>query len=137
MKKIILFCILFFTSLSVIAEPAILKKNHSDYRKADKFIFISSLSPIDPVTHKLSDDTDQQVRQVFENLQTKVKELGAKMNDVVKVTVYMDDMDTVFPLVDKWMSVYFTEEPYPARTPLGVNFGSRGYKVVVEAIVYR
>ncbi|MHB1949573.1 MAG: RidA family protein [Gammaproteobacteria bacterium] len=134
-KNIALLFVLIIFSLNINAEPTT-KKNHSAYRKAGDFIFISSLSPVDPITKQLPHDAEVQVKTVFEKLRVQVLELGAKMTDVVKVTVYMDDMDTVFPLVDKWMSEYFTEEPYPARTPLNMSFGSRGYKVVVDAIVY-
>jgi|GEM_PF-1267302 2-iminobutanoate/2-iminopropanoate deaminase len=109
----------------------------SPYRKAGNFIFISSQVPINPVTHKLvSSDVNQQVRQVLENLREKVIESGAEMKDVIKLTLYLEDIDSVFPVVKEYIPQYF-EPPYPARSPVpGLSFGKTGFKIAIDAILY-
>ena len=137
-KNVMLFCVMIVSSLSVFAENStVLKKNHAEYRQAGNFIFISSLPPIDPASGQAPKEAEDQVNQVFANLYTLVTKLGLSMNDVVKITVYVNNRDTIMPLVDKTMDKYFTEEPYAARTPVTTTFGSKPYVISIEAIVYR
>lgn len=135
MKNIVFFITLFF-SLSVIAGSGNVK-NHAEYRKAGNFIFISSLPPTDPVTGQAPKEAEEQVYRVFANLYLLVNKLGVDMKDIVKITVYVNDRDTIMPLVDKVMDKYFTVEPYPARTPVTTTFGSKPYVVSIDAIAYR
>jgi 2-iminobutanoate/2-iminopropanoate deaminase len=109
----------------------------SPYRQAGPFIYISSQVPIDPVTHQLvSRNIDQQVKQVLDNLRAQVLASGAKMTDVIKITVFMDDIDSVFPVVKQYIPDYFST-PYPARSPIGgVSFGNAGFKIAIDAVVY-
>lgn len=135
-KNIALFLII-FSSLSVFAkETDVFKKNHAEYRRAGNFIFISSLPPTDPVSGQAPKEAEDQVKQAFANLYAVVKELGADMKDIAKLTVYVENRDTIMPLVDKVMDKYFTVEPYPARTPVTTTFGSKPYIVSIDAIVY-
>jgi 2-iminobutanoate/2-iminopropanoate deaminase len=110
----------------------------SPYRKAGDLIFISAQVPINPITHQLvSHNVDAQVKQVFENLRQQVITAGSTMNDVVKITVYMDDIDLIFPVVKQYIPKYFNS-PYPARSPIGgLSFGqTSGFRVAIDAIVY-
>lgn len=120
--------------LSYIATEA----TDSPYRKAGNMIFISTQIPINPLTHQLvSNDIGEQVKQVFENLHDQVIAAGATMNDIVKINVYMDDIDLIFPLVKEYIPKYF-DAPFPARSPIGgLSFGlSSGFRVAIDAIVY-
>lgn len=136
-KNLVLFFMITVSSLSVFAmERDVLKKNHDEYRQAGNFTFISSIPPIDPISGQIPEESEDQVRLVFANLYALVKKIGAEMKDIVKVTVYVNNRDTLMPLVDKVMDNYFTKEPFPARTPVATNFGSKPYVVSVDAIVY-
>jgi enamine deaminase RidA (YjgF/YER057c/UK114 family) len=136
-KNAVLFCVMMFSSLLVFAEETgLLKKNHAEYRQAGNFIFISSLAPIDPVSGQAPKEAEDQVNQVFANLHALVTKLGIDMNDIVKITVYVTNRDTIMPLVDKTMDQYFIVEPYAARTPVTTTFGSKPYVISVDAIVY-
>lgn len=136
-KNAILFCALLFSSLSVLASESGVKKNHAEYREAGNFIFISSLPPIDPVSGQAPKEAENQVTQVFANLNALVKKLNLDMKNIVKITVYVNDRDTIMPLVDKVMDKYFIEEPYAARTPVTTSFGNKPYVVSIDAIAYR
>lgn len=136
-KNIILFYVIIFSSLSIFAKDSdVVRKNHAEYRQAGNFIFISSLPPTDPISGQAPKEAEDQVKQVFANLNALVNKLGVDMKDIVKLTVYIDNRDTIMPLVDKVMDKYFINEPYPARTPVTTTFGSKPYVVSVEAIIY-
>ena len=153
-KKIILFCVMLFSTLLTLStlsafaaetnrvesnrvESNIVKKNHADYRRAGHFTFISSIPPVDPVSGETPKEAENQVSLVFSNLFNQVRKAGFEMKEIVKITVYVDNRDTIMPIVDKVMDKYFTEEPYPARTPVTTTFGSKPYVISVDAIVYR
>lgn len=130
---------LFALIFSCMATTAFANQAHTDspYRKAGPFVFISSQVPIDPATGKVSSEIEDQVKTVLANLQAKVIESGATMDDVVKLTVYMSDIDAIFPVVKQYIPYYFNS-PYPARSPMGnIAFPKQsGFKLVIDAIVY-
>jgi enamine deaminase RidA (YjgF/YER057c/UK114 family) len=132
-KNAMLFCVMMFFSLFVVAEGSrVVKKNHAEYREAGNFIYISSLPPIDPVSGQAPKEAEDQVNQVFANLYAPVTKLGLSMQDVVKITVYVNNRDTIMPLVDKTMDKYFSEQPYATRTPVTTTFGSKPYVISKE-----
>ena len=59
---------------------------------------------------------EEQVEQVFENLNVIVEDAGGTLGDVVKLTVFITDWAHFGPMNEiclRWFS-----EPYPARTPV-------------------
>jgi enamine deaminase RidA (YjgF/YER057c/UK114 family) len=120
-------------------QPTITEEStDSPYRKAGELIFISTQVPISPLTHELvSSDISKQVDQVLENLRQQVIASGGSMKDVMKINVYMDDIDLVFPIVKEYIPHYF-EKPYPARSPFGgLTFRkSTGFRIAMDAVVY-
>lgn len=108
----------------------------SPHRKAGNIIFISTQIPLNPETRQVPSDIHQQVKLVLDNLKAEVNAAGATMNDVVKITVYMDDIDTIFPVVKEYLPQYFSA-PFPARSPIGgLSFGKSGFRVAIDATVY-
>lgn len=97
-------------------------------------IWVSGQIPLDPATKELvAGDTEAQIRRVFDNLQAIVAAAGAHFDDVVKVSVFLVDLNH-FALVNKIMALYF-REPYPARAAVGVASLPRGAQVEMECIV--
>jgi 2-iminobutanoate/2-iminopropanoate deaminase len=86
--------------------------------RAGGFLFFSAIRGRDPATNQISDDPRIQTRQVFENLKLLLESAGATLDDVVKVTLYLDDLRhrTVFHEI--WME-YFPRNP-PARIAIQV-----------------
>ena len=57
-------------------------------------VICSGQTPIDPQTGKLIDgEIEAQTRQVFANLSAVLKAAGLTLQDVVKTTVFLKDMD--------------------------------------------
>ncbi len=79
------------------------------------FIFLSGQVGIDPEKGKLVEGgVARQTEQIFSNIKNVLSESGAKLDDVVKVTVFLKNMDD-FSLVNSIYSNYFSQ-PYPARS---------------------
>ena len=75
-----------------------------------------------------------QIRQVFENLQAVAQAAGGELSDVVKLTVYLTDLDN-FACVNEIMAEYFSA-PYPARAAIGVAALPKAAEIEMDAIVY-
>jgi len=86
---------------------------------ANQFLFLSGQLPLDPVQMKIvATDVEGQVRQIIANIRAVLQAGGATLRDVVKVTVFMQDLAD-FP---KMNSVYEAEfgEHKPARSTFQV-----------------
>lgn len=99
-----------------------------------QFVFMSGQIPLDPGTMEIVDgDFEARARQVFENLKAVAEEAGGSLDQIVKLTIYLTDLDN-FATVNSVMTDYF-HEPYPARAALGVAFLPKGADVEAEAIL--
>ncbi|HTB27934.1 MAG TPA: RidA family protein [Steroidobacteraceae bacterium] len=109
---------------------------YSQAVQAGSTLWLSGQIPLDPATKELvSGGIEEQIRQVFKNLQAVVSAAGASFDDVVKITIFLTDL-AHFALVNKIMAEHF-REPYPARSSIGVASLPRGAQVEVECIVAR
>ncbi len=96
--------------------------------------YISGQIPLDPDTMLLvSDDIEDQIRQVFRNLAAIAEAMGCSLSSVVKFNVYVTDL-AHFPLVNSIMEQLLTE-PYPARAVVEVSALPKGAQIEIDAIV--
>ncbi len=72
-------------------------------------------------------------RQVFENLKNVAEAAGGNLNDAIKITVFLTDLDN-FATVNAVMEDFF-EQPYPARAAVGVASLPKGVDVEADAIL--
>lgn len=86
--------------------------------KVGNLIFVSGQGP-----KPGSDDIKDQTLSTFENIKTILEAAGAKVSDIVKVTVYLNDMDN-FRKMNRAYQRFFNEngvkDDYPARTTIEV-----------------
>ncbi|WP_436348176.1 Rid family detoxifying hydrolase [Natronorubrum sp. FCH18a] len=81
---------------------------------ADGFLFVSGFGPVDPETGaEVEGGIGEQTDRVMENLRAVVEEAGGTLDDVVKVTVYVDDLDD-YDAVNAAYAEHFGDVP-PAR----------------------
>ena len=107
---------------------------YSQAVQTGNLVFISGQIPLDPATMDIVDgDFEARARRVFENLKAVAAAAGADLDQVVKLTIYLTDLDN-FATVNSVMSEFF-QEPYPARAALGVASLPKGADVEAEAIV--
>jgi reactive intermediate/imine deaminase len=96
-------------------------------------VLLSGQVPFDADGNIVSDDAEDQVRQVFENVGRCLAAAGCGFEDVIKVTTFLADLSD-FAVYNEIYSEYF-RPPYPARTTVGAAL--IGIKIEVEAIARR
>lgn len=100
---------------------------------AGNFLFASGQLPIDPVTGKLVTGSIQdRAHQVFANMRAIIEEAGGKLDDAVKTTVFLTDIQDFAALNEVYAS-YFSA-PYPARSAFQVAALPLGSNLEMEAI---
>ena len=97
-------------------------------------LYVSGQIPLVPDTMEMvGDDVDAQIAQVFANLSAVINAAGAELNDAIKFTVYLVDLNH-FPRVNEAMAKLL-QQPYPARVAVEVSALPKGALVEVDAIV--
>ena len=97
-------------------------------------VFLSGQIPLDPATMEIVDgDFEARARRVFDNLAAVATAAGGSLDDVVKLTVFLTDLDN-FATVNSVMEDYF-QQPYPARAAVGVASLPKGVDVEADAIL--
>jgi 2-iminobutanoate/2-iminopropanoate deaminase len=85
------------------------------------------------VTGKIvSDDVQEQTRQVLLNLKAILEEAGCSLDRVLKATVFITSMND-FTKVNEVYAGFFSDKP-PARSCVEVSGLAMGAKVEIEAI---
>ena len=107
---------------------------YSQAVKAGNVVYVSGQIPLVPETMEvLQADFKSQVRQVFNNLHAVIDAAGGSFSQVVKLTIYLTDMDN-FSQVNEVMSDVWPA-PYPARALIGVSQLPRDVAIEMDAIV--
>jgi reactive intermediate/imine deaminase len=96
-------------------------------------VYLSGQIGLDPSTMLLVEGINAQIERVLENLKAVVEAAGGTLADIVRVTVFLTDLDN-FIMFNEIMSRYFAE-PYPARAVVGVAALPRGALVEADAIM--
>lgn len=107
---------------------------YSQAIETNGLVFISGQIPLDPATMNIvGGDFETRARRVFDNLKAVAQAAGGDLNQIVKLTIYLTDLDN-FAAVNSVMTEYF-DEPYPARAALGVSSLPKGCDVEAEAVL--
>jgi reactive intermediate/imine deaminase len=107
---------------------------YSQAIRSGEFVFLSGQIPLDPATMEVVEgDFEARARRVFDNLRAVAEASGGSLNDVVKLTVYLTDLNN-FVTVNTVMEDYF-DQPYPARAAVGVASLPKGVDVEADAIL--
>lgn len=96
-------------------------------------VYLAGQIGLDPKTMELVPGIEAQTNRVFDNIRAVVAAAGGSLDDIVKLTVYLTDLDH-FALVNDVMARHF-RAPYPARAAVGVASLPRGALVEVDAIL--
>lgn len=99
------------------------------------FLFVSGQIGVDTKTNNLVEGIKEQVVQTLENLKTVLKAADSDINNIVKTTVYLSDMDN-FPVMNEIYATYFNK-PYPARATVQVVKLPKGALIEIDCIAYQ
>ena len=102
---------------------------------AGGFLFLSGQIPLDPATGQIvTGSIAEQTHQVLKNLGAVLTAGGAGYGDVVKTTVYLQDMAD-FAAMNEIYATYFSA-PAPARATIQAAALPRGVKVEIDVVAY-
>jgi reactive intermediate/imine deaminase len=96
-------------------------------------VYLSGQIGLDPETMQMAEGIEAQVDRVFQNLRAVAEAAGGRLDDMVKLTVYLTDL-VHFPRINEIMAGYFSR-PYPARAAVGVAGLPRNAMVEIEAVM--
>ena len=107
--------------------------HYCDAVRFGNLLFISGVPPTDAAGRVVSDDVVEQTRQVFRNMKLILDAAGASFGDILKVTVYMLDVNDrakINPVRKEFFGA-----ARPASTLIGVKeLAIPGMKVEIEAV---
>jgi len=107
---------------------------YSQAIQTGNLVFLSGQIPLLPATMEIVEgDFETRAIQVFENLKTVAEAAGGSLDDAVKITVFLTNLDD-FATVNAVMERFF-EQPYPARAAVGVASLPKGVDVEADAIL--
>lgn len=106
---------------------------YSQAIRSGDLVFLSGQIPLDPETMELKQGFAEQTHQVFKNLKAVVEAAGGTLDQVVKVNIFLMDLDN-FATLNEIMAEYFTQ-PYPARAAVQVAGLPKEAEVEMEAVL--
>ena len=107
---------------------------YSQAVKVNNTVYLSGQIPLVPETMEVIEGGfNEQAEQVFKNLSAVCEAAGGSINDMVKVNIFMIDLDN-FAQVNEIMSKYFSQ-PYPARAAIQVSKLPKGVDIEIDGIM--
>ena len=107
---------------------------YSQAIKSGDLLFISGQIPLNPETMEVEDASfEESALRVISNLENICKEAGASLDDIVKLNIYLLDLEN-FASLNKIMEEKFSQ-PFPARATVEVAGLPKDVMIEMDAIV--
>ena len=105
--------------------------------KAGNFIYCSGQIAIDPISNEIKclGDIEKETLQVLKNLSAVLYAGGAKLEDVIKTTIFLTDLNN-FQIVNKIYSDFFNTETPPARACVEVSSLPKGVLIEIDCVAF-
>jgi 2-iminobutanoate/2-iminopropanoate deaminase len=97
-------------------------------------LFTSGQTGRDPATGELPQQLDAQTRHVLDRLSALCQAASTSLENAVRATVYLTDLNTAKTTIDDAFSRTFGDHP-PARTTIGVSQLPDGALVEIDLVV--
>ncbi len=122
-----------------IIETASAPKPIGPYSQAlltdNGFLYLSGQIPLDSQGHIVGSTIEEQTRQVFRNIQAVLEAAGYQLSDVVKTTVFLQDLEEFAAMNAVYAEVFGNHKP--ARSAVQVARLPKDVKIEVEVIAYK
>tara|TARA_B100000212_G_scaffold287826_1_gene228723 strand:+ start:129 stop:521 length:393 start_codon:yes stop_codon:yes gene_type:complete len=105
--------------------------------KAGNLIFCSGQIAINPESNKIDclGDIKEETKQVLRNLKAVLEAGGSGLEDVIKTTIFLTDLNH-FQAVNNIYSEFFRSEPTPARACVEVSSLPKGVLIEIDCVAY-
>jgi len=105
--------------------------------KAGNFIFCSGQIAINPKSNCIDclGDIEQETIQVIENLKEVLKAANADLNNVIKTTIFLTDLNN-FNTVNSIYEKYFKGKNAPARACVEVSSLPKSVLIEIDCVAY-
>lgn len=108
---------------------------YSQANKVGDFVFASGQVPLIPATGEIPEGIEAQTEQALKNVQAIMEEAGASMEQVIKTTCFIKNMDD-FAAMNAVYAKFFKEGSYPSRSAVEVARLPKDVLIEIEAIAY-
>jgi len=106
---------------------------YSQATETDDLVFTAGQIPLTPEGDLLDHaDIDVQTEQALENVEAILEAAGSSMDDALKITVYLTDIEQ-FETMNDVYETFFEADP-PARSAVEVAALPKGVGVEIEAV---
>ncbi len=105
--------------------------------KAGNFVYCSGQIAINPNSKKIDclGDIKGETTQVLNNLKAVLTASGASLEEVIKTTIFLTDLNN-FQIVNEIYSEFFQNEPSPARACVEVSSLPKGVLIEIDCVAY-
>jgi 2-iminobutanoate/2-iminopropanoate deaminase len=112
---------------------------YSHVVEADGWLFVTGQIATDPDddARPLPAGIEAQTRKVFDNLKRALAGVGAGLEHVVSVRIFLTAFERDYAPLNRIYPSYFPNDRLPARTTVGVTHLARGAIVEVDMIARR
>ena len=108
---------------------------YSQAIEINQMVYTSGAIPVNPVTGEIPEGVEAQANLAFSNLCALVEEAGSRVENIVKTTVFIKDMND-FGKINEIYKTYF-KEPFPTRSCVEVARLPKDVLLEVEAIAWK
>ena len=108
---------------------------YSQAMATDSLVYTSGQLGINPADKAMPEGVREQAALCLNNVKAVLKAAGSGLDKVLKVTVFLTDMND-FAAVNEIYADFFSQ-PYPARSCFAVKTLPLGAKVEIEAVAAR
>lgn len=108
---------------------------YSQAVEVNGMVYTSGVIPVVPETGEIPEESKAQARQALTNLSHLLEAAGSSMNQVVKTTVFIKEMDD-FAAINEVYQTFFTES-FPARSCVEVARLPKDVLIEIEAIALK
>lgn len=108
---------------------------YSQAIEVNGIVYTSGIIPVNPQSSEIPDGVENQAEQALSNLSELLKEAGSGMEQVIKTTVFIKNMND-FTKINEIYAKFFTGE-YPARSCVEVARLPKDVLIEIEAIALK